>query len=141
MTGPGHRILLFVDQFEELYTLGAAPEERAAFVACLEGAADDASSPLRVLLAVRSDFLDRMAEERHFMTDVTGGLWFLPPMGRERPARSLDGADRGGRASLRDRGDGRAHAEHAREHAEPLAALAVHGREAVGGARSRAPAA
>ncbi len=35
--GPGHRILVFVDQFEELYTLGAAPEERAAFVACLEG--------------------------------------------------------------------------------------------------------
>ncbi|WP_437297809.1 nSTAND1 domain-containing NTPase [Sorangium sp. So ce426] len=80
--GPGDRILIFVDQFEELYTLGAAPEERAAFVACLEAAADDASSPLRVLLAVRSDFLDRMAEEHHFMNDVTRGLWFLPPMGR-----------------------------------------------------------
>ncbi|WP_437958415.1 protein kinase [Sorangium sp. So ce119] len=80
--GPGHRILVFVDQFEELYTLGAAPEERAAFVACLEAAADDASSPLRVLLAVRSDFLDRMAEDHHFMNDVTRGLWFLPPMGR-----------------------------------------------------------
>ncbi|XYH98711.1 protein kinase domain-containing protein [Sorangium sp. So ce1128] len=81
--GPGHRILVFVDQFEELYTLGATPEERAAFVACLEAAADDASSPLRVLLAVRSDFLDRMAEDHHFMNDVTRGLWFLPPMGRD----------------------------------------------------------
>ncbi|HVK68573.1 MAG TPA: protein kinase [Polyangium sp.] len=81
--GPRRRILLFVDPFEELYTLGATPEERAVFVACLEGAADDASSPLRVLLAIRSDFLDRMAEERHFMTDVTRGLWFLPPLGRD----------------------------------------------------------
>ncbi|WP_437931546.1 protein kinase [Sorangium sp. So ce291] len=81
--GKKRRILLFVDQFEELYTLGATPEERAAFVACLEGAADDASSPLRVLLAIRSDFLDRMAEDRNLMTDVTRGLWFLPPMGRE----------------------------------------------------------
>ncbi|WP_437497479.1 nSTAND1 domain-containing NTPase [Sorangium sp. So ce1099] len=81
--GPGHRILLFVDQLEELYTLGAAPEERAAFLACLEGAADDASSPLRVLLAIRSDFLDRMAEDRNFINDVTRGLWFLPPMGRD----------------------------------------------------------
>ncbi|WP_437984360.1 nSTAND1 domain-containing NTPase [Sorangium sp. So ce117] len=81
--GSVHRILVFVDQFEELYTLGAAPEERAAFVACLEAAADDASSPLRVLLAVRSDFLDRMAEDHHFMNDVTRGLWFLPPMGRD----------------------------------------------------------
>ncbi|WP_438026673.1 nSTAND1 domain-containing NTPase [Sorangium sp. So ce233] len=81
--GPRHRALLFVDQFEELYTLGTAPEERAAFVACLEGVADDASSPLRVLLAIRSDFLDRLAEHRDFMTGVTRGLWFLPPMGRD----------------------------------------------------------
>ncbi|WP_437926558.1 protein kinase [Sorangium sp. So ce291] len=79
----GRRILLFVDQFEELYTLGAAPEERAAFVACLEGAADDASSPLRVLLAVRSDFLERMAEDHGFAGHVTRWLSLLPPMGRE----------------------------------------------------------
>ncbi|WP_437987849.1 nSTAND1 domain-containing NTPase [Sorangium sp. So ce117] len=81
--GPGHRVLLFIDQFEELYTLGAAPEERAAFVACLEGVADDASSPLRVLLAIRSDFLDSLAEHRDFMLDVTRGLSFLPSLGRD----------------------------------------------------------
>ncbi|WP_438013862.1 protein kinase [Sorangium sp. So ce315] len=81
--GKRRHLLLFVDQFEELYTLGASAEERAAFVACLEGAADDAASPLRVLLAIRSDFLDRMAEDRHFVADVTRGLMFLPPMRRE----------------------------------------------------------
>ncbi|WP_437679098.1 nSTAND1 domain-containing NTPase [Sorangium sp. So ce131] len=81
--GKRRRILLFVDQFEELYTLGAGSEERAAFVACLEGAADDASSPLRVLLAIRSDFLERMADDRGFIRDVTRGLLFLPPMGRD----------------------------------------------------------
>ncbi|XXT04294.1 protein kinase [Sorangium sp. So ce363] len=81
--GTRHHVLLFVDQFEELYTLGVAPEERAAFVACLEGVADDASSPLRVLLAIRSDFLDRIADEHDFMGDVTRGLSLLPPMGRD----------------------------------------------------------
>ncbi|WP_437307304.1 nSTAND1 domain-containing NTPase [Sorangium sp. So ce388] len=81
--GTRRRIVLFVDQLEELYTLGASAEERAAFIACMEGAADDASSPLRVVLAVRSDFLERVAEDRNFMTDVTHGLWFLPPMGRD----------------------------------------------------------
>ncbi|MGK3979566.1 protein kinase [Sorangium sp. So ce118] len=81
--GRRRRVLLFVDQFEELYTLGAAPDERAAFVACLEGAADDASSPLRVVLAVRSDFLDCIADDHHFMIHVTRGLSFLPPMGRD----------------------------------------------------------
>ncbi|WP_438044829.1 nSTAND1 domain-containing NTPase [Sorangium sp. So ce128] len=81
--GRRHHVLLFVDQFEEVYTLGVGPEERAAFVACLEGAADDASSPLRVLLAIRSDFLDRMAGEHPQLTDVARGLSVLPPMGRE----------------------------------------------------------
>jgi WD40 repeat protein len=81
--GGRHRILLFVDQFEELYTLGADAAERAAFVACLEGAADDASSPLRVMLSLRSDFLDRMADEGHFIAEVTRGLFFLRPMGRD----------------------------------------------------------
>ncbi|WP_437580840.1 nSTAND1 domain-containing NTPase [Sorangium sp. So ce887] len=77
------RLLLFIDQFEELITLGAPAGERAAFLACLEGIADDASSPLRVVLSVRSDFLERMAEHEHFMAAMTRGLVFLRPMGRE----------------------------------------------------------
>ncbi len=81
--GDRHRLLLFVDQFEELYTLCADAAERAAVVACLEGAADDASSPLRVVLSLRSDFLYRVAEEGHFRAEVTRGLLFLPPMARD----------------------------------------------------------
>ena len=81
--GSDHHVLLFVDQFEELYTLGADPGERAAFLACLEGVADDPSSPLRVVLAVRSDFLHRLVDNRQFMTEVTRGLLLLPPMGRD----------------------------------------------------------
>jgi len=81
--GSDHHVLLFVDQFEELYTLGADPGERAAFLSCLEGVADDPSSPLRVVLAVRSDFLDRVVDNRHFMTEVTRGLVLLPPMDRD----------------------------------------------------------
>ncbi len=75
----GERALLFVDQFEELFTLGAAPDERAAFLACLEGAADDASSPLRVAIALRADFLDRLADERRFVAELPRGLVLLAP--------------------------------------------------------------
>ncbi len=75
------RIVLFVDQFEELYTLGADATERAAFCACLEGVADDAASPLRVIVTMRADFLERLTENRHFLAAVTRGLVFLPPMG------------------------------------------------------------
>ncbi len=78
--GSDHRILLFVDQLEELYTLGSEASERAAFCACLEGMADDASSPLRVIMTIRADFLDRVSEDRRFLSAMTLGLFFLPPM-------------------------------------------------------------
>jgi WD40 repeat protein len=81
--GPHSRALVFVDQFEELYTLVSDPEERAAFIRSLLAAADEASSPLRVILSIRSDFLDRVADDRQFMAEVTAGLFLLPPVGRE----------------------------------------------------------
>ncbi|WP_437316884.1 nSTAND1 domain-containing NTPase [Sorangium sp. So ce385] len=77
------RVVLFVDQFEELYTLSCDARDRAAFFSCLEGVADDASSPLRVILSTRSDFIERVAEDRRFMAGVTRGLVFLSPIGRE----------------------------------------------------------
>ncbi|WP_428262443.1 protein kinase domain-containing protein, partial [Haliangium sp.] len=76
------RTLIFVDQFEELYTLGTSPDERAVFLACLAAAADDATSPLRVVVSMRSDFLDRLAEDRELSAQVTRGLMILPPMER-----------------------------------------------------------
>ncbi|MDI3285856.1 protein kinase [Polyangium sp. 15x6] len=87
--GPAHRMLVFVDQFEELYTLVPDEDERAAFLASLLGAADDASSPLRVILAIRSDFLDRVVEDRPFVSQVRAGLFFLPPVGREELREAL----------------------------------------------------
>src|SRR5262249_43000858 len=77
------RLLLFVDQFEELYTLVADPAERAAFTACLSAVADDATSPLRVVLSIRSDFLDRVAEDQQFVGELTQGLFFLGPPHRD----------------------------------------------------------
>ena len=79
----GTKILLFVDQFEELYTLVPDPAERAAFTACLAGAADDASAPVRVVLSLRSDFLDRVGEDPQLMGEVMQGLFFLTPPNRD----------------------------------------------------------
>jgi serine/threonine protein kinase len=77
------RVLLFVDQFEELYTLVPDPHARAAYVACLRAAADDPSSPVRVVLSVRSDFFDRIAEDRAFMDALTDGMQYLMPLGKD----------------------------------------------------------
>ncbi|MEJ7600989.1 MAG: serine/threonine-protein kinase, partial [Kofleriaceae bacterium] len=77
------RLMLFVDQFEELYTQVSDPAERAAFTACLSAVADDATSPLRVVLSIRSDFLDRVAEDPQFLGELMQGLFFLGPPSRE----------------------------------------------------------
>jgi eukaryotic-like serine/threonine-protein kinase len=72
------RIVLYVDQMEELYTLSA---DAAPFTECLCGAADDPGGPLRVLASIRSDFLDRTAENRRFSDELMRGLVFLSPLG------------------------------------------------------------
>ncbi|WP_428267557.1 protein kinase domain-containing protein [Haliangium sp.] len=78
----GRKLLLFIDQFEELYTLMRDTEERRAFTACLTGLADDPLSPLRLVLSVRSDFLDRVAEDCYFMAELSHNLLFLTPPDR-----------------------------------------------------------
>jgi hypothetical protein len=78
----GQRVLLFIDQLEELYTLVADAGERLAFTACLASAADDVAAPVRLVLTIRSDFLDRVAEDAYFMAELAHRLFFLPAPGR-----------------------------------------------------------
>src|SRR6185436_7967292 len=63
-------ILLFVDQFEELYTLVPDARERRAFTAALSAVADDVTSPIRLVISIRSDFLDRVPEDPQFMAEL-----------------------------------------------------------------------
>jgi eukaryotic-like serine/threonine-protein kinase len=79
----GQHILLFVDQFEELYTQVSDVRERLAFTACLAGVCDDATTPLRLVLSLRSDFLDYVAEDPALMSELTRGLFFLTPPNRD----------------------------------------------------------
>lgn len=76
------RVAILIDQFEELYTLVNDRDERRLFIRCLEGVADDPSSPLRLILTIRSDFLDRTAEDSHFTAEVMRSLMLLSPMTR-----------------------------------------------------------
>ncbi len=79
----GQHILVFVDQFEELYTQVADQRERLAFTACLAGVCDDVTTPLRLVLSLRSDFLDHVAEAPALMAELTQGLFFLTPPDRD----------------------------------------------------------
>ncbi len=83
------RALLFVDQFEEVFTLAPA-FEREAFLACLSGAADDASSPLRVVISLRHDFLDRLASSAPALAaQVSRGTVLVGPLDRDGLRRAL----------------------------------------------------
>jgi len=84
------QLLLFVDQLEELYTLVPDEAERRLFTACLSGAADDAAAPVRVLVSIRSDFIDRVGEDRRFLDDLVRGLHFLQPLPRDALREALE---------------------------------------------------
>jgi len=79
----GRPIMLYVDQFEELYTLVDDEVDRERFATALAGVAVDASSPVRVTLSMRSDFLDRVAENEPLMNAVTRDLTILQQPGIE----------------------------------------------------------
>ncbi len=56
------RVLFFVDQLEELYTLASDAQTRGRFLRALMAAADDAEGPVRVVFTVREEFLSRLGE-------------------------------------------------------------------------------
>jgi hypothetical protein len=70
-------ILVVVDQLEELFTLCDSDDIRKLFLSALLAAADDPSSPVRVVLSMRADFLDRLAGHKHFLAELSRGLFFL----------------------------------------------------------------
>jgi WD40 repeat protein/serine/threonine protein kinase len=55
------KVLLFVDQLEELFTLVSDPEVQRRFLEAILGAADDVDDPVRVVVTIRHDFIDRLA--------------------------------------------------------------------------------
>ncbi|MEU4038947.1 nSTAND1 domain-containing NTPase [Streptomyces collinus] len=72
---------LIVDQFEELYTLCHDPAERDRFIDRLLAATDPASR-LRVVIAVRADFLGRCAEHPALTAALQGATVLVGPMSR-----------------------------------------------------------
>ncbi|MBV9690379.1 MAG: TIR domain-containing protein [Ktedonobacteraceae bacterium] len=57
---PGVKVVLLVDQFEELFTQTITREERQRFIDLLVTAVTEPRGPLLVLLTLRADFYDRL---------------------------------------------------------------------------------
>lgn len=63
---PDARILIVIDQFEELFTLGAKHEIVGRFVRNLEVVLNDPHGRVLLTIALRADFYDRPLEYPHF---------------------------------------------------------------------------
>ncbi|MFN2188768.1 MAG: adenylate/guanylate cyclase domain-containing protein, partial [Candidatus Promineifilaceae bacterium] len=81
------RILLVIDQFEELFTLRTEPEEQRLYLdellAAVEVAAPHRRSHLVLLLTLRADFMGQALTHRPFADTLQEGSLILGPMNRE----------------------------------------------------------
>ncbi len=77
---PDEQWLIFVDQFEELFTRCADPARQAAFIAGLVGLAGQPQADVRVVLGMRSDFFDRFSSYPEFGKLTQQGLCLVLDM-------------------------------------------------------------
>jgi DNA-binding CsgD family transcriptional regulator/WD40 repeat protein len=70
------RLLIVIDQFEEVFTLCESVEDRSAFIRSLVSLARDPGSRALVVVAVRADFYGRCAEDRD-LADLLGASHVL----------------------------------------------------------------
>ena len=86
----GERLVLAVDQFEEVFVACRDEVERGAFLdALVEGAADP-EERLVVVLAIRADFYGRCAEHAELSTLVSANQLLVGPMRRDELRRAIE---------------------------------------------------
>ncbi|MEH2337684.1 nSTAND1 domain-containing NTPase [Nostoc sp.] len=67
--------LLFIDQFEEIFTLCQDDEERKAFIRLVAQEVKKGEGETRIILTIRGDFLNRCADYREIITLINN----IPP--------------------------------------------------------------
>ena len=93
---PDGRLLIVIDQFEELFTQTADEQMRRAFLSMLAGHAADAGARVRVVVTIRADFLDRPLQYAEFADVVAASALTMGAPGSgelaeiiERPLESV----------------------------------------------------
>ena len=86
----GGRLVVAVDQFEELFTVCNSEEERAGFVKELVSAARDPARRALIVVALRADFYGRLASYPAFGELLSRSHVLVGPMDRDELARAID---------------------------------------------------
>jgi hypothetical protein len=87
---PGERIVVAVDQLEELFTVCQLEEEREAFLEQLVGAAGDGERRALVVVSLRADFYGRLASYPAFAELLSASHALVGPMDRDELARAIE---------------------------------------------------
>jgi len=88
---PGERIVLAIDQFEELFTSSVEEHERQAFVEALVEAAWDPERRALILIALRADLFGRLAPYVELADLVGSSHVLLGPMTTGELRRAIEG--------------------------------------------------
>ena len=87
---PGDRLVVAVDQLEELFTLCGDEGERAAFLDRLAAAACDTQRRALILVALRADFYGRCAPYSRFAELLSSSHVLVGPMRRKELAQAIE---------------------------------------------------
>jgi WD40 repeat protein len=89
--GPQTRILMVVDQFEEIFRFKRMidADEASAFVKLLLNATRDPDSPVRVIITLRSDALGSCADFRDLPERINRGQYLVPKLTREQRKETI----------------------------------------------------
>ena len=97
--GPDERLVVAVDQFEEVFTLCVDDDERAVFIEAITRAATRWPERIAFVLTIRDDYYGRCAPHRELAELFTANHVLVPPMTRDELRRAIERPAR--RARLR----------------------------------------
>ncbi len=94
---PGERVLVLVDQFEELFRFvdtaktDRVRDDASAFVKLLLAAAEQDDVPIYVVITMRSDFLGDCARFRDLPEAINDGQYLIPRLTRDQRREAITG--------------------------------------------------
>ena len=99
-TGSPSKLLLIVDQFEELFSLCRAEAERRAFIDSLMTAVTEPDGPVTIVLTVRADFYNSCAPYTPLREALAGRQEYIGPMTADELRRAIEEPARRGNWEL-----------------------------------------
>ena len=96
-SGNGSRLLLVVDQFEEVFALCRAEEERASFIGNLLTAAFEADAPTLVVITLRADFYAHCANYFQLREALASHQEYIGAMNSDELRQTIEEPARRGR--------------------------------------------